>query len=418
MRSLVRARPSVVLPGLVGTARTARRAGELLPRLAPGDIAVIDQVDLDRATAQALVGAGVAAVVNTEPMVSGRFPNQGPQVLLDAGVVVVDSAGAAALAGVRDGRQVRLDGDRLLDAGSSAGSSAGTGDGAERILARGRVVDQQTLAEDLERARSGMAAQLETLTHTTGELLRREDGLLLHRRGLPRLTTPVEGRPAVVVTGGPESAAQLAGLAAYLREQRPVLVAVGAGLDVVAAAGLQADVVVLDAADVAHGDGGLPPAERLRRAHDVVVRGERGATQAVLERLERIGVRGSRLETSLLPEDAALLLADGAGATLVVGVGDTGDLTALLDRRRAGLAGTHLVRLRLGGRLVDATAVSRLYSGRVRPWHLLAVMVLGLVALAAAVAVTPVGHDWFTTTVPRLAGQLADQAHRWLADVG
>ena len=39
-----------------------RRA--LLPRLRRGDVAVLDQVDLDGPTAQALVDAGVAAVVN------------------------------------------------------------------------------------------------------------------------------------------------------------------------------------------------------------------------------------------------------------------------------------------------------------------------------------------------------------------
>jgi uncharacterized membrane-anchored protein len=408
MRISVRARTTDALPGLVGSARTDRRTQHLLPRLQAGDVAVLDHVDLDRTTAQALVSAGVAAVVNAEPMVSGRFPNQGPQVLLDAGVLVLDAVGAEGVAAVRDGRRVRLHGDALLAArptGGDDGTGAEPPDDAGLVLARGRVLDQSTLDADLERARSGMAAQLETLTHTTGELLRREQDLLLHGRGLPRLATAVEGRPVVVVTAASESAARLAGMAAYLREQHPVLVAVGAGAEVLRAAGHRPDVLVIDAAAGARGGEtvALPPATQLRAARDVVVRCERGGGRDVVEQLERIGVRALRVETSLASEDAALLLADAAGATLVVGVGCGGDLADLLDRRRGGVAGTHLVRLRLGDRLVDAAAVQRLYAGRVRPWHLLVVMVVGLVALAAAVAVTPVGHEWFRSWTQQLS---------------
>ena len=418
MRMPVRARNAEALPGLVGSARCDRRTPQLLPRLRAGDIAVVDHVDLDRATAQELVAAGVAAVVNAEPMVSGRFPNQGPQVLLDAGVLVLDSVGTDGFVAVRDGRSVRLHGDTLRDATApdrdapgepgEPGDAAAPGRGGRStggVLARGRVLDQPTLDAELERARSGMVSQLETLTHTTGELLRREQDLLLHGQGLPRLATTIEGRPAVVVTDAAESAARLRGMAAYLREQRPVLVAVGAGVDVLRAAGLKPDVLVIDLpAGARAGDAAdLPPAALLRAARDVVVRCERGGGRDVIEQLYRIGVRGLRVETSLAAEDAALLLADAAGATLVVGVGTGGDLADLLDRRRGGLAGTHLVRLRIGERLVDAAAVQRLYSGRVRPWHLLLVMLVGLVALAAAIAVTPVGHEWFRSWSQQLS---------------
>jgi uncharacterized membrane-anchored protein len=420
MRNLVRARSTDVPPGLVATVRTGRRTQQLLPRLREGDIAVIDHVDLDRATAQALVAAGVSAVVNAEPMVSGRFPNQGPQVLLDAGVLVVDSLGTDGFAAVRDGRRARLHEGRLSGLrGAADGAEEGPEDVADPVAdpatdpsadpaapARGRVVDQAVLDTDLERARAGMAAQLETLTHTTAELLRREEDLLLHDHGLPRLGTAVEGRPVVVVTAS-GTPAELAGLTAYLREQHPVLVGVGAGADLLRAAGHRPDVVVVDVAGAA-GSGEpprLPPVASLKGVRDVVVRCERGGGREALERLDRLGVRGVRLETGLGADDAALLLADAAGASLVVGVGLPGDLADLLDRRRTAPAGTHLVRLRLGDRLVDAAAVRRLYSGRVRPWHLLVVMLVGLLALAVAVAVTPVGHEWFVS------------ADGWLSDV-
>src|SRR3954470_594247 len=85
MRFPARQRTPEALPGVVGTARVERRTSVLLPRLRPGDVAVLDHLDMDRATAQGLVDAGVAAVVNASPMISGRYPNLGPEVLASAG---------------------------------------------------------------------------------------------------------------------------------------------------------------------------------------------------------------------------------------------------------------------------------------------------------------------------------------------
>ncbi|GAA1160265.1 putative cytokinetic ring protein SteA [Nocardioides aquiterrae] len=383
----VRQRPAVGLPGLVGTARVDRRTRTLVPRLRPGDIAVLEQVDLDRATAQALVDAGVAAVVNAVPMISGRYPNLGPQVLVDAGVPLVDGIGAAGLAAVGDGRTVRLHDGSVYD--------------GEVLLAAGRAVDAATVETELEAARGGLVTQLETFTHNSTEFLRREQDLLLHGRGVPRLHTSVAGRPVVVVVRGQDHERELAGIRRFLREQDPVLIGVGGGAEALRAAGFRPDVVVLDAhAD----DAELPGAATLKAARDVVVRTDRGAGRAHLESLERLGIRPSVVESAATPEDAALIVADAAEAAVIVGVGMHTTLADFLDRQRTGLASTYLTRLKVGHRLVDADAVPHLYSGRVRPWHLLLVLLAGLVALAAALSVTPVGHDWLDALADLLQG--------------
>jgi uncharacterized membrane-anchored protein len=49
----------------------------------------------------------------------------------------------------------------------------------------------------------------------------------------------------------------------------------------------------------------------------------------------------------------------------------------------------------VGPKLVDAKSIPHLYSGRVRIWHLLVVLLAGLAALIVAVAGTPVGHEWW-----------------------
>lgn len=388
MRLPERLRPAPETTGLVGPLRLEARTSDLLPRLRSGDVAVLDHSDLDRATARRLVGAGVSAVVNVSPFVSGRFPAQGPLVLAEAGIVLVDGLGAAGRSRLRDGARVVVEEGVLhLDSGEQV---------------PGRSVDLGVLREDLDAARSGLATQLETISHHGTELLRREEPLLLHREGLPRLATAVRGRTVVLVAAGARHREQLAQLRPFLREQEPVVVAAADLADEVVAAGLHVDVVVVD---LRHDRPTLPSARTLRAAGDVVLVGDLGRSD-VADSLDRLGIRPSRLATSLDAADAALLTVDAHDPALVVGVGLAGGLTDLLDRTRSSAAGSHLVRLALGARLVDADAVPRLYSGRVRPVHLLLVMLAGLLALAAAVAVTPVGQTW------------ADQGADALGDLG
>lgn len=382
------------LPGVAGTARVERRARVLLPRLRPGDIAVLEHPALDRATAQRLVDAQVAAVVNVAPMVSGRYPNLGPEVLLRAGIPMVDGVGPGALAGLDDGRRVRLHaGSVLEDDGADGG----------RVVASGRALDAATVETELARARRGLATQLETFTHNSAAFLQREQDLLLHGVGVPVPATRIAGRTVVVVADGPEVQAELTLLRPYLREQEPVVVAVGRSADTVRGIGRRPDVVVVDAAV----PDGVPTAAAIKAARDVVIRTGRGTSgKEAVDSLDRLGVRPLRIETDATAEDAALLLADAGDAAVVIGVGMHATLEEFLDRERSGLASTYLTRLKLGARLVDATAVPFLYSGRVRPHHLLLVMVAGLVALAAAVGVTPVGQEWADQLSETLQGLL------------
>lgn len=375
MRLSPRTRPPADQPGVVGTARVGRRADALALRLHPGDVAVIDHTDLDRASARALLDSGAAVVVNAQPMISGRFPNLGPELLARAGVAMVDGIGPAGLSRLSDGRSVRVDAGRVY------------ADGAE--VAVGRVVDLATVEAEMSAARSGLVTQLELLTRTSTEFLRHEESLLLHGEGLPRTATRFAGRSAVVVVGGPDQDEELRAIRPYLKEQEPVLVAVGQVADTLRDRGRRPDVVVLDADD----ETDRPSAATLKAARDVVVRASPGRPTGA-DALERLGVRPMIVETTATAEDAALLLADAGDARLVIGVGLHATLEDFLDRQRGGLASTYLTRLRLGPRLVDAAAVPRLYSGRVRPHHLLLLMLAGFLALAASISVTPVGQDW------------------------
>ena len=377
----LRTRPHVDT-GVAGTARTDRRTAALLPRLRSGDIAVIDQVDLDGPTAEALVEAGVVAVVNRASMISGRFPNRGPQILVDAGIPMVDQAAGT---GGRDLFAAAADGRRVL----VRGSSLIVGD---QEVAEGRVVTADDVADQLAGAEAGLSTQLHTLTHNSAEFLRREEALLLHGEGVPQVQTRLRNRPVVVVAQGPDDAVELRRIRRYLREVKPVVVATGEGLALARSAGLTPDIVVLDSRVE-----DLPLATELRACRDVVVTEAPGGVRsggAGSDRFDRIDVRAVPMRTTAAPADAALLLADAGGATPIVGVGLRGTVEEFLDGGRDGLGSGFVTRLKVGPRLVDASAVPMLYSGQLRARHAYLVLLIGLVVVAAAIATTDVGHQW------------------------
>jgi uncharacterized membrane-anchored protein len=377
-----------------GTARSDRRTAALVARVRQGDVAVLDQVDLDGQTAEALVDARVAVVLNRSAMISGRVPSRGAQVLADARIPMVDlvrATGGRELASVvPDGRRVRVLGGSVL-----------VGD---EVVAEGRELSDDDVTTQLDAARLGMSAQLQTLTHDSAEFIRREEGLLLHGEGVPRLRTRLKGKPVVVVGHGPDGASELRAMRRYLREIKPVVVTTAEGLEVVRSAGLRADVVVLDGRVE-----DLPSAKVLRAAGDVVVTEPPGVSRSHgSERFDRIGLRALTLQTGAAPADAALLLVDAGGAAPIVGVGLRGSIDELLDGSRDGLGSAYVARLKAGPRLVDATAVPMLYSGQLRARHAYLVLLVGLIAVLAALATTDVGHQWAVDLGQQLQQLVAD----------
>jgi uncharacterized membrane-anchored protein len=360
-------------PGVSGTARLgragARGAGQAyLRRLGPGDVAVIDQVDLDRSTATALLEAGVVGVVNAAPSISGRYPNLGPEILVEAGVVLVDDCGPGVFSEISDGATVRLH-DGAVHVG-------------EHEVLRGFAQDHDTVADLLDEARGGMAAQLEAFSANTSEFLGRERGLLVDGLGVPAIVTTMRDRHVVVVAGGSGTLDELRSIAGYLREYKPILVGVGDGAGVLRQAGHHPAVVLGTVAE-------LDPA-LARRAADVVVPADTDGHIAGLARLQDLGVDPVAVASSANPEDMALLLAHAHGAALVVAVGFDASLGGFLDRGRSGsIPSTFLTRLRLGPTLVDAPAVRALHRTRVSATVL--ALLLASVLAAAVVAALALG---------------------------
>jgi uncharacterized membrane-anchored protein len=316
----------------------------------------------------------VVAVVNASPSTSGRYPNLGPSILIDAGIVLLDGVGTDVFGELTDGDPVTVEGDALLV--------------ADRVVARGVLQDSASVAVSSEHARAGLAAQLTDLTANTTGLLLDERDLLIEGVGIPSLTTSLRGRHVIVVTGAYDGDLRL--LRRYRREHHPVLVGVDSGADLLLDCGLSPDVVI--------GDPRLMSDTAVQAARDVVVPLDAPGRS----RLEAMGVRPVSFRTRVPSEDMALLLVADQEPALVVAAGLPLSVEHLLDRGRSAGASALLTRLHVGERLVSPVAAAELVPDhRVWPAVLLLVIAVALV-VATVLMITPHGFD---------AGVLSDRWH-------
>ncbi|MDW5330456.1 putative cytokinetic ring protein SteA [Plantactinospora sp. KLBMP9567] len=378
-------------PGkVVGTARLDRRTKRLVSRLRPGDIAVIDHVDLDRVAADSLVAVGVAAVLNAKPSVSGRYPNLGPEVLIKAGIPLLDDLGESIFQQIREGDTVRIDGNTvLLD---------------DEPVGHGSRQDAESVAKAMSDAREGLSVQLEAFAANTMEYLKQERELLLDGVGVPDVETLIRGRHCLIVVRGYDYKADLDVLRPYIREFKPVLIGVDGGADALVEAGYTPDLIIGDMDSVTD--------DVLRCGAEVIVHAYPDGRAPGLARVNGLGVTAQTFPAAATSEDLAMLLADGKGASLIVAVGTHATLVEFLDKGRGGMASTFLTRLKVGGKLVDAKGVSRLYRQSISGSSLLLLVLSALAAMASAVAVSTVGKaylgvasEWWDNVVFQL-GQL------------
>jgi len=380
-----------VEPGVIsGTARLDRRTKRLVGRLRPGDIAVIDHVDIDRVAADSLVAVGVAAVLNVKPSISGRYPNLGPEVLIQNGIVLIDDLGEEVFDRISEGDVVGIEGDTILLAG-------------ERI-ATGVQQDTQTVAAAMADAREGLSVQLEAFAANTMDYLKQERDLLLDGVGVPDVQTQISGRHVLIVVRGYDYKADLDVLRPYIREFKPVLIGVDGGADALVESGYTPDFIIGDMDSVTD--------DVLRCGAEVIVHAYPDGRAPGLERVHGLGVSAVTFPAAATSEDLAMLLADDKGATLIVAVGTHANLVEFLDKGRGGMASTFLTRLKVGGKLVDAKGVSRLYKQNISGSSLLLLVLSAVAAMASAVAVSTVGKaylsvasEWWDNLVFQL-GQL------------
>jgi uncharacterized membrane-anchored protein len=371
---------STVVSAVGGPVRPGRRTKLLVKHLVPGSIALLDHLDIDRVSAEELIAAETVAVINCRPSSSGTYPNLGPLLLVEAGIKLVDLPTDALFDLVGDGDPLVVR-EVLGQDGSTSAEVLRRG----QLLATGEILDLRRVRAETEARRLEVGEALERFAHNTIEHMREERELLTGRINLPRFATDFRDRSTLLVVRGVEHQRDLRALRPFIRDKRPVIIAVDGGAEAVIEAGLKPDMIV--------GDMDSAGEDALRCGAELVVHSYPDGRAPGRHRLEELGLAFKLVPAPGTSQDVAMLIAAEKGARLIVSVGSQFNLVEFLDRNRKGMSSTFLTRLRVGEILVDAKGVSRLYQPRPGLTPLLLVIAAGLIAMVAVIWTTPALRD-------------------------
>jgi uncharacterized membrane-anchored protein len=357
-----------------GIARLGRKTKDLVKRLGPRDIAVIDHRNLDRIAAEELVTAGVSGVVNVSPSSDGSYPNVGPLTLVREGIPLVDALDPSIFERLKDGDPLVIEGGTLKVAGGE-------------VIAEGTRMEADQLARELDEQRRRIDRALRDFTENTMSHIREEGELLSGTIDFPETRTSFRDRHALIVVRGTDHLKDLRALRAYIGDVKPVLVGVDGGADAILKEGLKPDVVL--------GDMDSAREQTLRSGAELIVHGYPDGTAPGADRLEELGLDYTIVPAAGTSQDVAMLLASEKGASLIVSVGAHFNLVEFLDKQRSGMSSTFLTRLRVGETLVDAKGVSRLYNPGLGAGQMALFFGVAALLLIVVVLTTPALEDLF-----------------------
>ena len=350
-----------------GIALKGKKTKDLVPKLGTENIAIIDHKDIDRVSGEALVAKGVKAVVNASNSISGRYPNLGPGIIIDAGIPLFDNAGQIVFDDLEDGDHLRIERDGSLYKGTT-------------LFAKATAMDKVKLAQLLTAAERSMDTELEAFVKNTVEFLDKESVSLIFDPWVPKVETIIRGRQVLVVVRGYDYLADLNALKPYIREVKPVLIGVDGGGDAIIEAGFKPDIIIGDMDSVSD--------ETLLCGAEIIPHAYENGECPSAPRLEALGLPVKPWPLAATSEDLALLLAWEKKADLIVALGTHSNLVEYLDKGRSGMASSFLVRLKAGPKLVDAKGVSKLYRASPPYSQIVGVIAAALVVVAAVFIVS------------------------------
>lgn len=370
--------------GIEAPARLDKRTKNLVKRLRPGEIAIIDHEDIDRVSAESLIERKPAIILNAACSLTGRYPNLGPLMIVASGIEIVDELGQELFERISEGQRVRVTGGVVYLNGDQ--------------VARSKVLTLEQIEARIEQSKLKLGQHLSDFAANTVELLEAEKEILLESVDLPAITTAFNERHTLVVVRGHDYKQDLQALRTYIREMRPVMIAVDGGADAMLELGYEPHMIVGDMDSVSDA--------ALRCGAELVVHGYADGRAPGKARLEMMDLSSTTFRYPGTSEDIAMLIAYEKGAELIVMVGAHTNLIEFLDKDRKGMASTFLVRLRVGAVLVDAKGVSQIYRQRVRGWHLLLIVLVALIVATVIIA--------FSEPARQLLSVLAMRFQIWL----
>jgi len=349
-------------------ARIDDRTKNLVKRIKPGEIAIIDHTDLDHVAADSLCKARIKMVINASPSISGRYPNPGPSMLLKEGIAILDNVGKSIFEKVRDGDLIEIRDNQVWKDGE--------------LVAEGEYLEANAVNLRLREIRKNLGSELDKFLHNTLEYAVKEKELILGTLSLPEVDTVFEDRPVMMVVRGQNYREDLTIVKSYIDDVNPVLVGVDGGADALLEFGYRPDVIIGDMDSVSDA--------ALKSGAEIIVHAYTDGRAPGMERIKALGLEAKVFPAPGTSEDIAMLLAYEKGADLIVAVGTHSNMIDFLEKGRKGMGSTFLVRLKVGSILVDARGVSKIYQGRVKLRYLLQVSLAGIVTIGVVLLQT----DW------------------------
>ncbi len=360
------------MPTITGTARVDRKTKHLAQRLTKGEVAVIDHIDLDSTCARMLVECKPAIVINASPSISGRYPNTGPSILLDAGIPILDNVGADIMDAISEGEELRVQGNVIWKNGLK--------------LASGTNLTKSEVSRLSDASRDNLAVELEKFAQNTLKFIQEEKFLILDPVEVPDIKTKITNRHALIVVRGEGFREDLAIIRSYLYGVKPVLIGVDGGADALLDLGFTPDLIVGDMDSVSD--------EALTCGAEIVVHAYGNGKAPGFARVRALGIEPAVFPIQGTSEDMAMLLAYEKGADLIVAVGTHSNLIDFLDKGRAGMASTFLTRLKIGSKLVDAKGVSRLYRQTAGVKELVILIAAAAAPVLVVASLSPAVRTW------------------------
>ncbi len=350
-----------------GIIKKDKKTKDLVKRIGPGEIALIDHKDIDEVAGYSLVQKKIKGVINLSSSISGKYPNLGPGILVDSGALLIDEANRDLWEKIREGEEVEICRGIIFRGQEKIGS--------------GIVLDAQKIEEKINSTYENLDEELGKFVQNTLQYAQKEKKLITGKIKIPVIDTPVEGRHVLVVVRGQRYKEDLKTITSYIKEVKPVIICVDGGADAIREFGFKPDIIIGDMDSVSD--------EALQSEAELIVHAYPDGRAPGMERIKGMGLSSKTFSAPGTSEDIAMLLAYEKGADLIVALGTHSNMIDFLEKGRKGMASTFLVRLKVGTRLVDARGVSQLYQGKVNKSLLASLIIAALIPVIALILFSP-----------------------------
>lgn len=352
---------------LRGIVKKDKKTKNLISRLKPGDIAIIDHKDLDEIASLSLIESKVRCVLNLNSSISGKYPNRGPSILVESGIILLESNNKEIFYKIEEGDFLELDNNQIIYNGT--------------VIGEFEEIDINKIEEKLKLGYINLENELDKFIENTLEYAKKEKELVLEKGNIPNIKTEMANKHALVVVRGKDYKKDLMAIQNYIKEVKPVLIGVDGGGDALLEFGYIPDILIGDMDSVSD--------KCLKLAKEIIVHAYKDGNAPGLDRIKSLGLSSHIYPSAGTSEDIAFLLAYSNNVNLIVAVGTHSNMIDFLEKGRNGMASTFLVRLKVGSKLVDAKGVNMLYRSSLKIKYVIGLAIAALIPIIVLTLMLP-----------------------------